>query len=385
VTVASESESRHRARTAGFDYTRQDLGHSPFVVFYEVTQACDLVCLHCRACAQTRPQPNELSTTDALQLLDQLRQFPKPPMVVLTGGDPLKRPDIFEIVEYGSRRGLKMSITPSATPLVTLEALRRLRDAGLVRVAVSLDAADEGTHDAFRGVAGSYRRTFEIMLAAQSLGLPVQVNTTVTPANFRQIDDMADLLAAHEIVLWSVFFLVPVGRGNALPRLAPADYEWAFERLWQNAQRQTYPIKTTEAPHYRRFVMLHDNPLLNSEDETQRRPAANWTLGINDGKGVMFVGHNGVVYPSGFLPILCGQFPRQHVVDIYQHSPLMQALRDAGRLEGKCHRCEFRKVCGGSRARAYAVTGNPFAEEPDCVYQPSAARVAQVAAAESVS
>lgn len=360
------------ARRRPSDYSRHDFAHSPLVVFYETTQACDLVCQHCRACAQTRPHPGQLSNRESRQLLDQFAEFPKPPMVVLTGGDPLKRADIFDLVEYGTKAGLNMSITPSATPLVTPEALARLRDAGIARVAVSLDGADAATHDAFRGVPGSYDRTLDIVLTAQSLGIPVQVNTTITPANFAQVDDMANLLADQEIVLWSVFFLVPVGRGDAIKRLTAEQYEQVFDRLWQNAGRQPYMIKTTEAPHYRRFVVQNQIP----KQDGQRNagpPRGFSSLGVNDGKGVMFVGHTGFVYPSGFMPILCGVFPQSHIVDIYQRSELMQGLRDSSRLEGKCHDCEFRNICGGSRARAYAVTGNPFAQEPDCTYQPSAA------------
>jgi radical SAM protein with 4Fe4S-binding SPASM domain len=209
-----------------------------------------------------------------------------------------------------------------------------------------------------------------MMLEAQSLGIPVQVNTTMTRSNFEQVNDLANLLAQHEIALWSVFFLVPVGRGDGLPRLTPQEYEWVFERLWRHSQRQAYAIKTTEAPHYRRFALLHESPHPHQLTGTGEPTATNWSLGVNDGKGVMFVGHTGMVYPSGFMPILCGIFPRQHVVDIYQRSALMEALRDPNRLEGQCSDCEFRKICGGSRARAYAVTGNPFAEEPDCVYEP---------------
>jgi radical SAM protein len=353
------------------DYGRSDFAHSPLVVFVELTQACDLVCLHCRACAQTRPDPRELGPAETRLLMDQLAEFPKPPMVVLTGGDPLKRPDIFDLVEYGVGRGLSISITPSATPLATADAIRRLRDSGIARVAVSLDGADAATHDAFRGVEGSYRRTFGILQAARSLGIPLQVNTTVTPANHQQIDAMADQLAEQAIVLWSVFFLVPVGRGNAIPRLSREEYEAAFERLWQNSQRQPYAIKTTEAPHYRRFAALRRK---GAHDQTSAAPLPGGypSLGINDGKGVMFIGHTGRIYPSGFMPIPCGYFPWQHVVEVYQRSPVLVALRDAEKLEGKCGACEFRHLCGGSRARAYAVTGNMFAEEPDCLYQPAA-------------
>jgi radical SAM protein len=356
-------------------YQRSDFAHSPLVVFVELTQACDLVCRHCRACAQTRPDPRELGSAEMRLLMDQLAEFPKPPMVVLTGGDPLKRSDIFEIVEYGAGRGLSMSVTPSATPLATAEAMRRLRDGGVARVAVSLDGADAATHDAFRGVPGSYARTFEILEAAQSLGIPLQVNTTVTPANYRQIDAMADLLAEEGIVLWSVFFLVPVGRGSAIPRLSREEYEWVFERLWDNAQRRSYAIKTTEAPHYRRFAALRRKEA-RSADAAAPLPRSYPSLGVNDGKGVMFIGHTGRIYPSGFMPIPCGYFPWQHVVEVYQRSPVLVALRDADKLEGKCAACEFRHICGGSRARAYALTGNMFAEEPDCIYQPAAMTVA---------
>ncbi len=353
-------------------YRRQDLSRSPLIVFWETTQACDLVCLHCRACAQAEPHPGELSPDDALSLIDQLCEFPKPPMLVLTGGDPLKRADIYDIVAYGVLRGLEVSITPSATPLVTFDAMRRLRDCGIARLAVSLDGADAATHDAFRGVRGSFDRTLEILITAESLGIPVQVNTTMTPANFEQVDAIADLLAEQDIVLWSVFFLVPVGRAGAVQRLAPEQYEWVFERLWQNAQRQPYRIKTTEAPHYRRFEILREQSGAAGARNARLRQRGFSSVGINDGKGVMFVGHTGFVYPSGFMPILCGVFPQQQLVDIYQRSPVMQALRDASRLEGKCHVCEFRHICGGSRARAYAVTGNPLAQEPDCLYEPAA-------------
>lgn len=352
-------------------YRRRDLARNPLIVFWETTLACDLICQHCRACAQTRPHPGELSPDDALLLIDHLCEFPKPPMLVLTGGDPLKRADIFDIVAYGTLRGLEVSITPSATPLVTFDALRRLRDCGIARVAVSLDGADAATHDAFRGVRGSFDRTMEILLIAEALGIPAQVNTTMTPANFQQVDAIADLLADQDIVLWSVFFLVPVGRAGGVQRVAPEQYEWVFERLWQNAQRQPYRIKTTEAPHYRRYEILREQSAAAGSQHAPVRQRAFSSVGINDGKGVMFVGHTGFVYPSGFMPILCGVFPQQRLVDIYQRSPVMQALRDASRLEGKCHECEFRHLCGGSRARAYAVTGNPLAQEPDCLYEPA--------------
>jgi radical SAM protein with 4Fe4S-binding SPASM domain len=305
-----------------------------------------------------------------MQLVDQLSTFPTPPMLVLTGGDPLKRADIFQIIEHAARSGLDVSITPSATPLVTASAIRRLHDAGISRMAISIDGADAATHDATRGVAGSFDRSLQILTEAHSVGIPLQINTTLTLANVGQIEHMAELFARHNIAMWSVFFLVPVGRALYLPRLNAEACESAFAALWREAQRQPFAIKTTEAPHYRRFVIQHRLPKASrSADATPEKYAP---LGVNDGKGVMFIGHTGLVHPSGFLPIVCGAYPLENVVRIYQDSPIFRALRDANRLEGKCLECEFRHVCGGSRARTFAVTGNLFAQEPDCAYVPSA-------------
>lgn len=352
-----------------FPYRRADFDRGPYVVFYEVTQACDLVCLHCRACAQAQRHPDELDTQHARLLIDQLLEFPKPPLLVLTGGDPMKRADIFDLVRHAASSGLRVAMTPSATPLVTRPALYRLARKGLSRLAVSLDGADAATHDGIRGVPGSFRRTFEIIADAQAAGLPVQVNTTVTRTNVAQIDALAELLAAHGIVLWSVFFLVPVGRGSLLERISPEQYEQVFDRLREHSLHQPYDIKTTEAPHYRRFVLQHRGTAPRDDESLVRPPRA--PPGVNDGKGVMFISHAGLIHPSGFLPLVCGVFPLDSVVDVYQRSPVFRALRDLDRLEGKCRDCEFRQVCGGSRARAYAVTGNPLAAEPDCVYLPA--------------
>jgi len=364
-------------------YTRSDFQRGPFVVFYEVTRACDLVCRHCRACAQPHRDPQELGDEQARRLIEQLATFPKRPLLVLTGGDPLKRPDVVGLVRHAVGVGLETAMTPSATPLVTREALLALRDAGLARLAVSLDGADPATHDGLRGVSGSFNRTLEIMTQARSIGLPVQINTTITRATVGQIDALAELLAGRGIVLWSVFFLVPVGRGEELARIEPHEYEQVFARLWHHAQRQPYAIKTTEAPHYRRFVLQrHGNPQEAAShaqaapraDAGGARPRSRGPLGINDGKGVMFIDHTGRVFPSGFLAIPCGKFPIDSVVDTYQNSTVFRQLRDANQLQGKCGRCEYRHACGGSRARSYAVTGNLLAAEPDCVYDPRLAR-----------
>lgn len=348
-------------------HTAADFDHSPFVAFYEVTRACDLACRHCRACAQPKRHSNELNESQARALIDQFAAFPKPPLLVFTGGDPLKRDDIYDLVAHARSRGLIVAMTPSATPLVTPAALLRLKEMGLHRLALSLDGRDAATHDAFRGVPGSFDRTLAILHDARTLGLPLQINTTITRRNVGQVDAMADLIAAFGIELWSVFFLIPVGRGLAEQRIAAEEYEQVFDRLWRHAQTQPYGIKTTEAHHYRRFVLQRaGNP--------QRGSPSRAPLGVNDGRGIMFVSHTGQVFPSGFMPIECGRFPYDSIVDIYQNHPTFRVLRDPDRLKGKCGVCEYRSICGGSRARAYALTRDPLAAEPDCVYVPESLR-----------
>ncbi len=350
-------------------YSRQDFQHSPLIAFYEVTRACDLICKHCRACAQVNPNPDELSPQLSKHLIDQLASFEKTPTLVLTGGDPLKRDDIFELIAHARTAGLDVAITPSATPLMTTATIERLRDAGISRMAISIDGATSASHDAMRGVSGSFDCALRILTDARALDIPLQVNTTLTPTNLDEIDAMADLMAHAEIVLWSVFFIVPVGRANAANRLTPEQYELAFDRLWHHSQNQTYAIKTTEAPHYRRFISQQRKRTHNA---TAPRHGQRAPLGVNDGKGIMFISHTGEIHPSGFLPITCGVFPFDHVVDVYQRSSTFQLLRDPTALHGKCGACEFRQICGGSRARAYALTGDLCAEEPDCIYIPPA-------------
>ncbi len=356
-------------------YRREDFDHSPMMFYYEVTQACDLVCKHCRAEAQPTPHPEELTTTEAVRLIEQVATFPRRPTMVFTGGDPLKRPDLWELLAHTRTVGIEPVLTPSATPLATRQSFARAQAAGVQRLGVSLDGADAATHDAFRGWEGSFQRTVQILAGARELGLAVQVNTTLTRRNFHQLDAMAELLAKQGIAMWAVFFLIPVGRGVAEQRLRPEEYEEAFARLWYHAQNQPYAVKTTEAPHYRRYVLQQGgDPLAGPAHrvghvaESSRGHRA--PLGVWDGRGIMFVSHIGQIYPSGFLPILCGRFPKDSVVQTYQNHPLFLALRNPDRLGGKCGQCEYRQVCGGSRARAYALTGDPLAPEPDCVYVP---------------
>jgi radical SAM protein len=352
-------------------YSASDFDIQPLMLYFEVTQACDLVCRHCRASAQERQHPDELTTELSKALIDQAAAFPRPPILVMTGGDPLKRPDLFELIRHARDAGLQVALTPSATPLATAEAIGRAKDAGVARLGISLDGADAETHDAFRGWQGSFVRTLQMLKHARQLDMPVQINTSITQRNFHQIDAIAELLASQEIAMWSVFFLVPVGRGIAEQRISPDEYEIAFEKLWKQSQRQPFGIKTTEAPHYRRFVLQQDgDPLAEPSAATHaargRRHRA--PLGVRDGRGVMFVSHTGEIYPAGFLPLKCGQFPHDSIIETYQSHPTFVALRDGAQLKGKCGTCDYNDICGGSRSRAFAVTGDPLAAEPDCVY-----------------
>ena len=266
-------------------YTREDFDTQPLMLYYEVTQACDLVCQHCRASAQSCASPGELDSEQSRRLIDQAAAFPKPPIMVFTGGDPLKRTDLFDLIRYARSAGLHVALTPSATPLATSDALLRAKDAGVARLGISLDGMDAETHDAFRGWHGSFDRTMQMLEDARSIGLPVQINTSITRRNFHQIDQIAELLSSRGIAMWSVFFLVPVGRGVEEERISAKNYEVAFEKLFQHSQRQPYGIKTTEAPHYRRFVMQHDaDPLAEprggghaARGKTYRAP-----LGVRD-------------------------------------------------------------------------------------------------------
>jgi radical SAM protein len=360
-----------------------DFDVRPFIAIWEVTQACDLVCVHCRACAQPLRSPLELSTAEGERLIDEIAQM-RVPVFVLTGGDPLKRPDIYDLVEYATTRGVRTSLTPSATPLLTQEAIARFQRRGLARLAVSLDGSTAEIHDAFRGVQGSYERTLRAIHWARELGLPVQINTTITRRNVEDFDAIVDKIEGLDIVLWSVFFLVPTGRARSGDLISAAEFEAVFQKLYEASRRVPFDVKTTEAQHYRRFIAQkraeerRQNSSFSSlgqraipSDSIGRAPR-----GLNDGKGFVFISHAGEVFPSGFLPRSAGNVRHQSLAEIYQKSPLFVALRDTTRLKGKCGVCEFREICGGSRARAYALTGDPFAEEPCCAYLPNSVALA---------
>ncbi len=346
----------------------------PFIAIWEVTQACDLACVHCRASAQPDRDPMELSTAEGKGLIDQVAAL-RVPVFVLTGGDPIKRPDLFELIDHARQSGVRVSLTPSATPLLTKEVVGRLKDAGLARLAVSMDGASAETHDVFRGMAGSFARTLDTVRWPNEVGLPIQINTTFSRRNVGEIDAIVALMEGQKITLWSVFFLVPTGRGKLADLLNAEEFEQVFVKLYALSKTASFDIKTTEAQHYRRFLLqqraverkasMSEKLRGEKADSIGRAPR-----GLNDGKGFVFISHRGDVFPSGFLPLSAGNVRERALATIYRESPLFLDLRNPQHLEGKCGACEFKQICGGSRARAYALTGNPHGEEPCCSYIP---------------
>ena len=348
---------------------------APFLVIWEVTQACDLACLHCRASAVPCRHPLELTTEEGFSLLDQVRACGDP-LMVFTGGDPLKRPDLFALLARSVELGLRTTVTPSATPLLTAEAIRGFRDCGVARMAVSLDGPDAVSHDGFRRVPGSFDRTVFALEEARRIGLDTQVNTTVTRWSKSRLPEIAARVAASGARLWSVFFLVATGRAMESYDLSAEEYEQVFAFLYELSKAAPFDIKTTEAQHYRRYVAQRRK----AEGATGRGPLADSVIhrqaGINDGKGFVFISHTGEIFPSGFLPLPAGNVRRDVLGEVYRNSPLFRTLRDSDRLGGKCGRCEYRNLCGGSRSRSYALAGDYLAEDPRCIYQPRGAMAA---------
>ena len=338
-----------------------DFEDRPFIVIWEVTRACSLACRHCRAEANPRRHPLELTTVEAFRFIEQVARC-KPTFFVMTGGDPIHRLDLKSLIRYATERGLRVSLSPSATPRFAKADLSEFKDAGVERLSLSLDGSNAETHDRFRGVRGTWNWTMEAIANAALAGIPIQINTTFTRQNLCEFDNFVRVLDAIHPALWSVFQLVPTGRGKRDDLLTAEEMEDLFERLAGLSRTATYDIKTTEGQHYRR-VVLQQSP--GGKPSGSRAP-----LGINDGKGFVFVSHIGDVQPSGFLPLTAGNVRKDELLDVYRNSPLFRDLRNTSLLKGKCGRCGFNKICGGSRARAYAVTGDYLESEPLCAYQP---------------
>ena len=350
-------------------FTVPDFDRAPLLVIWETSQACGLACRHCRASARPWRDPGELTTEEGLSLVDAVADMGTP-LLILSGGDPLNRPDLARFVARGKARGLRMATIPAATDQLTYERLAELKAAGLDQIAFSLDFPRADLHDRFRGVPGAFARTVEAAGWARRLGLPLQVNTTVCGETAPFLEEMADFVASLGIVFWEVFFLVPMGRGVLLRGLKADQCERLFEVLWRAESKGRFVLKVTEAPQYRRWVAQ------NGVAGSRATPVAHAPIGlspkaVNSGKGFLFVSHVGDIYPSGFLPLPAGNVRATSLAAAYRESQAFLDLRNPDWLKGRCRCCEFRATCGGSRARAFAITGDASATDPWCAYRPA--------------
>jgi AdoMet-dependent heme synthase len=361
-----------------------DYSQRPMLVFWEVTRACLLACRHCRASATRDPLPGELDGDEGRALIDQVAAFGRPyPILVLTGGDCLLREDVFEMVAHADSLGVPVAMSPSVTPMLTPEAIARMAEAGVKAVSLSLDGATPATHDGVRGIPGHFEQTIPMIRALVAAGLKVQINTTVMSANLEELADIAALMAETGVAIWEVFFLVHVGRGEATGAITAAEHEDVCHFLY-DASHYGFIVRTVEAPFFRRVVVerragrpapgtttyhrMHER-LVERLGQAERGSSAH-TASTRDGKGIVFVSHDGEVYPAGFLPLALGSVRERSLAEIYRDSPVLRRIR-AAEFSGRCGRCEYADLCGGSRARAYADTGDPLAEDSACVHQPT--------------
>lgn len=354
-----------------------DFNERPFTVAWELTRSCALACVHCRAEAQPQRHPDELTTAEAFRVLNALADL-APPVLVMTGGDPLMRPDLFDLVEYAIGRGLRVAVSPTTTSLVTRERLQRLRDLGVSMIHISIDGADAPTHDAFRGVPGTFTRAMTTLGYLEELRMPVQVGTTLTRHNLHQLPEIAALMGAHAVRVWNVFYLVPTGRAAPGTMITTAEAEATWDWLADLATRSPFTVRTTAAPQFRRATLARARSaaggpvrLTGAGYQLREAPTGIETRGVNDGKGFLFIDHLGNICPSGFLQLPAGNVRSDALAEVYRGSPLFTALRDPSRLEGRCGACSFADLCGGSRARAMGVTGNYLAEDPLCGLNPT--------------
>ena len=364
---------------------RIDYNKTPFVLIWETTQACDLTCQHCRASAQPNHHPGELTTGEAEGLLRQAADLGTP-IFILSGGDPLKRPDLCQLIRYGKDLGMRMATIPAATDLLTEDVVSRLKEAGLSQMALSLDYPSAELHDRFRGVPGAFAKTMQAVEWAHKYQLPLQINTTLCGQSAPYLEAMVELVQQLGIVFWEVFFLVPMGRGVDLGGLTAAQCEELFAVLYRVQKTSKFLVKVTEAPHYRRYVAqremaeaeggrrphepVHDLPKQLIRTEGPGHSIGLAARGVNSGNGFLFVSHTGDLFPSGFLPVRGGNIRERSLASIYQDSELFQQLRRPWEFKGVCGICEFNTICGGSRSRAYALTGDYLASDPWCVYRP---------------
>lgn len=354
---------------------------TPRLVLWETTQACPLACVHCRANAISTPDPDELTTAEGFALIDDLAAVAGPrPVIVFTGGDPLSRPDLLDLIAHAAARGLHVAVSPAVSERITPATLTALYDAGARAISISLDGLGRN-HDATRRVPGHALRTLEALTMARSVGLRVQVNTTVMRTTVDDLPAVAEAMLARNITTWEVFFLVPTGRASTELALTAHEHEDVARFLYETTG-YGFIVRTVEGPFYRRVadaIATSNDAALAPIGELGQRLIAELhrRLGdpgprrrpsphpVRDGDGVIFVSRTGEVYASGFLPVRLGSVRERSLLDIYASDPLLDAIRQAA-LPGRCGQCDWAKACGGSRARAWAITGDPLADDPAC-------------------
>ena len=352
-------------RPEGYIFAR-----APMLVYWETTLSCGLACKHCRATAMPDRDPAELSTAEGLALLDRVTAFGRPyPHLVFTGGDPLRRPDLETLVTAATARGIGASLAPAVTPDMTIERLAALKAAGIQTMSLSIDGSDASRHDEFRGVPGTFEMTMQAVEWAHQLGLPLQINTLVTDETLADLPAAYELMKTLGIMRWSLFFLISMGRGSSLREIGPVDSERLNDWLFDLSKTSPFQIKTTEATHYRRVAIRR----MLAEGMDQAAIAATSVgrgFGVRDGNGIMFIAYDGSVHPSGFLPVQTGNVRSDDIVELYRTHPVFISLRDVLAYKGRCGRCEYAQLCGGSRARAYASTGDFLESDPLCPFVP---------------
>lgn len=354
----------------GSHHAPRDYAQTPLNIYWETTQACALACRHCRAEAMPTPHPNELTFEEGVAFLRQIPDFGNPlPQLILTGGDPLARRDLYELIDEARKLAIGVSITPAASPALTREVLVRLKEHGVEGLGLSLDGSTAERHDSIRGVPGTFDRTVQAMRWAQELEMPLQVNTLVAAETADDAPAIYELLKPLGVARWSLFFLISVGRGKVLQPLTPEQGEKLMGWIFETSRAASFTVATTEAPSYRRVALERMRSEGMTGEQIKRSPAFR-SFGIRDGHGIMFVSNTGDICPAGFLPLSVGNVRKDRVADIYRNAPLFQSLHDPTQFEGRCGVCEYRALCGGSRARAYGATGNPLAEDPFCLYEP---------------
>lgn len=369
----------------------------PILIFWEVTRACPLKCKHCRADAIIEPLPGELSTDEGIQFIESLKEFGKPyPILIFTGGDPLMRDDILILINTAVKNGLKVGLAPSISDKLDIDLVRYLSRMGVRYVSISLDGAFQQTHDIIRGIKGHFVETLNKIKLLKEAGFITQINTVVSRKTVRELPYMVRLLHKLGINIWEVFFLIHVGRGTSVEDLNPSEYEDVLHFLFE-VTRYGLEVRTVEAPFYRRIVLWRGSSDSDLTDLNINNVAKRFKLGklyislttkllevmgepienastkiarTRDGSGVIFVSYNGDIYPSGFAPYKLGNVLMEGLVNVYRNHPILKSIR-RGSFKGRCGYCEFRDVCGGSRARAYAMLGDILHEDPACVYQPN--------------